>query len=250
MQQVVTCSESELESALRLSKDVIKQEYGLDRESRLWIYRSMYPARMVEAMQVDFPGVLYALGREAFEELVMDYVEEHPSTSWTLNQLGHQFPAFLASHKSLRGRGFVSELAELELTLAKVFEEPEAPALQSERLQSLSADDWEYLLLKPRPTSKLLHFRYPVSSYLFRVDQGHEPRRPRRETQRILIMRRSYQMNRVVLSGAGHFLLQQLFAGRSLGQAIERLMRRHPEVEAPDLQRWFGQWGEWGIFLS
>lgn len=30
---------------------------------------------MVESLQIDFPGVAYTLGAEAFKELVMSYVE-------------------------------------------------------------------------------------------------------------------------------------------------------------------------------
>ena len=250
MQQVVTCPQSELKEVMKASSAIIKQEYGLDRESRLWIYRSMYPSRMVEALQVDFPGVLYALGEESFAELVMRYVDEHPSSSWTLNHLGYEFPDFVRADKNLRHRVFLSDLAHLELALAQVFEEPEVAALHPERLQSLSAEDWENLVLKPRPTSRLMRFAYPVSTFLLQADSGHEPARPGREAQRILIMRRSYHMNRVPLSAPAFSLLQDLLAGRKLGQAIQRLMGRHPEIGAEELQRWFKQWGDWGIFRS
>lgn len=249
LQRVVTCAPEQLEEATANTGDFIKEGYGLDPESRLWIYRGMFPIRMVESLQIDFPGVAYSVGAEAFEELVMSYVQEHPSSSWTLNHLGLHFPAFIAD-SALRGRTFLQQLATLELNLAQVFDEPEVPALQAETLQSLPPDQWDALVLRPRPTSRLLKFDYPVSHYLFQVDNDLEPARPARSPQRVLIMRKGFQMNRVVLPESGFFLLKDLFAGRKLSRAIERVVRKYPSVGAPELQNWFGSWGEWGIFQA
>lgn len=249
LQQVVTCPPDRLEEAMANTGDFIKEGYGLDPESRLWIYRGMFPLRMVESLQIDFPGVAYTLGPEAFEALVMSYVEEHPSSSWTLNHLGLHFPAYIA-RSSLRGRTFLHQLAVLELNLAQVFDEPEVPALNPEALQSLAPEGWDELVLQPRPTSRLLKFDYPVSHYLHQVDNELEPRRPVRHPQRILIMRQGYQMNRVVLPEAGFHLLRDLFSGKKLAPAVERVVRKFPAVGAPELQRWFHQWGDWGIFRA
>ena len=249
LQNVVTCVPGQLDQAMSDTQEFIKEGYGLDPESRLWIYRGMFPIRMVESLQVDFPGVAYALGSEAFEELVMNYVAEHPSSSWTLNHLGQHFPAYLSQLKS-RQRIFLHDLAVLEWNLAQVFDEPEVPALTPDRLQTLSPDQWEELVLKPRPTSRLLKFAYPVSHYLHQVDNELTPRRPNKATQRVLILRKGYQMNRVILPEGGYFILKQLFAGKKLAKAINQLVTRYPEVGPTDLQRWFHQWGDWGIFQA
>jgi hypothetical protein len=229
--------------------EYIKQGYGLDPESRLWIYRGMFPMRMVESMQLDYPGVAYALGEETFEEFVLSYVQEHPSSSWTLNHLGQHFPGFIAK-SNFRYRTFLHELATLELNLAQIFDEPEVPWLTPEALQALAPEAWEDLVLRPRPTSRLFKFSYPVSHFLFQVDGGQEPDRPRKSPQRVLMMRKGYQLNRVVLPEAAYFILKDLFSGRKLAQAIDRLVRKYPEVGASDLQRWFAQWGDWGIFQA
>lgn len=249
LQTVVTCVPSRVEDAMSRTPEYIKQGYGLDPESRLWIYRGMFPMRMVESMQLDYPGVAYALGEETFEEFVLSYVEEHPSSSWTLNHLGLHFPTFIAK-SNFRYRTFLHDLATLELNLAQVFDEPEVAALTPEALQALRPEDWEDLVLRPRPTSRLFKFSYPVSHFLFQVDNGHEPDRPAKSSQRVLIMRKGYQMNRVVLPEAGYFILKDLFSGKKLAQAIGRLVRKYPEVGAAELQRWFAQWGDWGIFQA
>ncbi|MFN8608286.1 MAG: DNA-binding domain-containing protein [Vulcanimicrobiota bacterium] len=249
LQNVVTCVPGQLAGALERTPNYIKQGYGLDAESRLWIYRAMFPMRMVESMQVDFPGVAYALGPDVFHDFVMSYVEEHPSSSWTLNHLGSNFAGYIGK-SNFRYRTFLHDLATLEWNLAQVFDEPELPWLQSEALQSLAPEDWEDLVLKPRPTSRLLKFSYPVSHFLFQVDNGLEPPRPVKNPQRVLIMRKGYQMNRVVLPEAGYFVLKDLFSGKKLAQAIERLVQKYPAVGADDLQRWFAQWGDWGVFQA
>src|ERR1700693_5648101 len=55
---------------------------------RAGIYRDMYLARLVEALETDYPGLLHYLGKNAFEELGARYVAEFPSRSYTLNRLG------------------------------------------------------------------------------------------------------------------------------------------------------------------
>src|ERR1700682_478706 len=59
---------------------------------RVGIYRGMYLARLVEALESDYPGVRHFLGEEGFYDLASRYVDAHPSRSYTLNRLGDHLP--------------------------------------------------------------------------------------------------------------------------------------------------------------
>lgn len=220
----------------------IRSDFGLDPVSRLEIYRWNYPARMTEALQADYPGLLYALGPELFADLTARYVARHPSTSWTLSRLGRYLPAFLTADKSLRFRTFLSELARLEWALAEVFEASEVPTLGC---QDLSVG--KGLRFHLRPTTRLLRLAYPVSEFLRQVDSGLSPVRPAKASENVLIYRKDFWMNRVVISRPAHDLLQSLARGVALGPALKR---RLAYLEPGLVQEWFAQWAEWQIFSS
>ena len=68
--------------------DVILPSRTLAPAQRLAIYHGMYLLRMEEAMASDYPALKHFLGDEGFFDLVRDYVQVHPSRSFSLNPLG------------------------------------------------------------------------------------------------------------------------------------------------------------------
>ena len=61
---------------------------------RLEIYNRQYWFRLISAVSEDFPTLNALLGQERFESLILAYLAENPSTSWTLRDLGGSFPRF------------------------------------------------------------------------------------------------------------------------------------------------------------
>lgn len=218
----------------------VRGDYGLPAAERVHLYRSMYPMRMVEALQTDYPGVAWAQGPERFEQLVWEYIQVHPSRSWTLNRLGDAFPDFI-QRTARRPRLFLAELATLERELCRVFEAEEV-----EPFQATHGGFPERLV--PRPTSGLLAFRYPVSSYLQQVDAGERPARPLKDRQFVLVFRRQFQMGRRHLSRPAWQLLSWLWQGLPLEVALERCARRFPDLLPETLQQWFEEWARWQVF--
>ncbi len=79
-------------------REVIRPSERLTASERVGVYHGMYLMRMEEALETDYPLVHRHLGDEAFSEFVRAYVQDHPSTSYTLNRLGDQVPRFFADH--------------------------------------------------------------------------------------------------------------------------------------------------------
>ena len=65
---------------------------------RLEIYNRQYWFRVIAAVSEDFPALAAVLGREKFDRLVLAYLKENPSTSFSLRNLGARLPAWLASY--------------------------------------------------------------------------------------------------------------------------------------------------------
>ncbi|MGH9889387.1 MAG: HvfC/BufC family peptide modification chaperone, partial [bacterium] len=123
--------------------DVILPTDALSSVERMGIYQGMYLMRMEEALLSDYPTLQHLLGPRRFFALVRDYVQVHPSVTYTLNRLGDHFPEFVgAVHAGLRRRGFCHDLARLELAIAQVFDEEEAPALSAEAIAAVPEAAW------------------------------------------------------------------------------------------------------------
>jgi hypothetical protein len=232
--------------------EVILPSRTLTPVERVGIYHSMYLLRMVEALQSDYPGLQHFLGDDAFRGLVRDYVQRHPSKSFTLNRLGDHLPEYLRTAPGVRRREFCHELARLELAISEVFDGPETPPLSEADIAAVPADAWEAARLVPVAAFRLLAFRYPVNAYLTSVreeDHDHPPAR-RRDTW-VVVYRRGYSVNRLDLAGPAHGLLADLAAGARLGDAVAAALRRGGHHASADhLFAWFRSWVSSGLFQA
>jgi hypothetical protein len=112
----------------------------LQPAERLAIYADMYLARLVAALDADFPMLARMVGCEDFHGLVADYVRMHPSEDPDLGQLGRHLAAFLRTHPILRRRADLADLAELEWLRSQVFCEAPREPLTWPSLLALGAD--------------------------------------------------------------------------------------------------------------
>jgi len=107
-------------------------------DERVAVYAFMYRARLAEALESQFPRLAKLLGAETFSELCDAYVEDHPSTHWSLRFLGARFADWLGHRFS---DGILAGLAALEWARDDVFDTADEP--------TLSVDD-----LRCRPTER------------------------------------------------------------------------------------------------
>jgi hypothetical protein len=233
--------------------DVILPSRTLTPAERLDIYHGMYLFRMEEALASDYPALKHFLGDEGFFDLVRDYVQVHPSRSFSLNPLGRHLPEFVKTATGLKRPDFCHELARLELAVALAFDGPETPRLGEAAIAAVPPEAWETARLKPVDTFHLLSFRYPVNDYLQTVlDDNHDHPKARLKDQWIAVYRRDYVVYRLDMTRAAHDLLAALASGTPLGEAIGKALKaggkRAPSEH--ELFRWFRQWVSVGVFQS
>jgi hypothetical protein len=232
--------------------EVIRPSRTLSAAERLDIYHGMYPLRMYDALEYDYPGLAHFLGVESFREFVREYVLAYPSRSYTLNRLGDHVPEFLKSARVPK-REFCHDLARLELAVTQVFDAPETPALGPERIDAVPAEAWEGARLHTIAAFRLCAFRYPVNDYLQSLrDERHRHPPVRLKNTWVAIYRRDYGVYRLDLSRPAHDLLADLAAGMTLGGAVQAALRRpsRPQVDPNLLFRWFREWVSSGVFRS
>lgn len=232
--------------------DVILPTDALTPTERVGIYHSMYLLRMHDALANDYEALKHFLGDHDFFQLVSDYVQVHPSRSYSLNRLGDHLPAFVATAPGLKRRAFCHDLARLECAMAQVFDAEELPALSQERIAAVPPDAWEGARLRTIPAFRLLSFRYPVNAYLQTVrEDDHDHPKARLKSEWVAIYRRDFGVWRHALPREGHDLLAELASGATLGAAVASAMtrgRRAPSAET--LFGWFREWVSGGVFAG
>ncbi len=233
-----------------LLETTVVASWSLDPVERLEIYHGMYLLRLEEALQTDYPALAWHLGEEGFELLVRDYVQVHPSRSYTLNRLGDHLPEYLAGSGRPEAP-FLADLARLELAITRVFDGEESPVLSMETLQGVPPGQWEHLRLVPIGAFEMLSLRHDVIPHLKAFHGERIPPRPRRRATWIAVFRRDLAVRHMELTRPQATLLAALAEGQPLGDALAdalagiRSARRQQAVF-----RWFRDWVSEGIFSS
>ncbi len=248
----------------RTLEDVLLPSAQMTARERLDVYGSSYFLRLRDVMKVDFAGVAHALGADAFDDLMREFVTRHPSTSFNLNDYGAAVPGFLARRSRVRAvvrrRPFLVELATLERAVEEVFHAPQAPAVAVEKLQAIPPDRWSDAVFAPIPALRLFAFDFPVNGYLQAVIDQTAPSIPARMATWIVVYRKNWKSWRARLSREQFLLLRSLVHGKPLGAAIAAVVRtasrgaskaaREPKAEAlfGQLGAWFREWTAEGMF--
>jgi hypothetical protein len=256
--QVIAVAPEEVEKVVTRSKALTALE-------RLDIYNRAYFSRLVDCLHEEFPTLRHALGEETFDEFAIDYLEKYPSRSYTLNQLGTNFPRYLAQSRPEQGKGkksraswpdFLIDLATLELTYNEVFDGPGVEGqrlLDVDQLQAIALERWPEVRLIPVCCLRLLVLRYPVHKYLKAVRQEKDPAFPKPRSTLLAVTRRRYVIRRYELTRRQYVLLEALLAGQPVSEAIRRAAEAAgPKVDTlvGRLHDWFRAWTAEGFFQT
>ena len=245
------------------AETVVTRSRALTALDRLAIYSYAYYARLLECIREEFPVLKHALGEEVFDAFAVGYLQQYPSRSYTLFQLGANFPRYLAETRPEVGEDdglpadwpdFLIDLATLELTFNEVFDGPGVEGedlLDADRLRAVSPERLLEARLVGVPCLRLLALRYPVHKYFTAVRRHEDPNPPGPAETYLAVTRRRYVVRHYELSPPAYQLLHALLVGESLGQAIKRAV----DSAAPDLDRlpanlwtWFHDWAAEGFF--
>ena len=248
--------------------DVITASQHQTSRERLNVYSQAYVARLVDCLREEFATLCKFLEHDVFDSLAVAYLQAHPSQSYTLANLGAEFPRFLqasaesegselnaAFESGFEGALFLIDLASLERMYAEVFDGPGLeglPSLSVEHLQQIDPAAWPFARFEPAPCLRLVEFAYPVHEFITACRRGAEPPVPEPRQTFLAVTRRQYVVRRVPLTPTQYALLSQLIAGQQLGDALEHVAASCPDVDAfvRGIQQWFQDWTAAQFFTS
>ena len=253
-------------SIAQMAETYIKPNDQLSSFDRLEIYNRQYWFRVIGAVAEDFSALQTVLGSKRFDALVLAYLKENPSASFTLRNLGAKLPAFLETHPELSSRRhqLALDVANLEWAYVEAYDSAALPPLNESDFAYLTAES--RLVLQPHV--QLLALRYPVDELVLAVHQANPSadilsnavaeRRQRTRTT-LPVMRRSATLLAVHrfedsvyyrrIDREEYLLLSALQQRHSLSQAIEAAFtttKLTEEDQADRIRQYFSHAAELG----
>ncbi len=155
------------QASLETVASYIKPSSLLTSLERLEIYNRQYWFRVIAAIAEDFPALNVVLGQERFDSLVLAYLRENPSTSFSLRNMGARLPAWLASYPELAGaqHALAVDVARLEWAYIEAFDGASLAPLGAGDFAGLGADS----TLRLQPHLQLLDLQYAADEVVLAV---------------------------------------------------------------------------------
>jgi len=135
---------------------------SVGNEVRLWLYANGYYARLVEALENDYPTLAVLLGEEAFVALCHEYARACPSTYFTLRFFGQHLSRFLRQHAVYKSQLSTIELAEFEWAFIEAFDAADAQLVTEHDIASIPQEAWLALKMTLLPSIQRVKHTYNV----------------------------------------------------------------------------------------
>jgi hypothetical protein len=250
--------------------DFIKPNDRLSSFERIEIYNKQYWFRLLDNLYDDFPGLRAVLGESRFHRMSIAYLDKHPSTSFTLRDLGQHLPKFLAKNTEWMAprRELARDVIALEWAHIVAFDGDELPTLGIDEL--LDGANPATLRLRFQPHLTFLACDFPVDDFVIAIKRREEPRgeasnavsekRPRARAQKVkwprpaktflAVHRQDNSVWYKRLEPEAYRICHALAQGLTLEEAIRRALgrRKVDETFGGKLQAWFAQWASFGWF--
>lgn len=221
---------------------IVKSSARLDASRHLDIYRQSYIARLRECMKNQFSALAFALGEDLFRMFTDEYLHSYPSQSYTLNDLGERFPAFLAATRPDADAAekedwpdFMIELASFEFDLSLLFD----AHITDDAVAADAETPEEQLVVSP--TIRLFHHRFPICRYYLDFSNGAEPELPWQEESYCIANRKDYRLGLLSLQPAQFHLLSMMQQGETVASARARLVKEM-RYDAVLLEQYWPEW--------
>lgn len=163
----------------------------------LAIYQRGYILRLTKCLAEQFPALCAALGEELFNRFARRYLNLCPSKSYTLYELGSQFPEFLQQdrpdkdlppQKQENWIDFMVDLARYERLHFSLFD---APGHEGNAWPAIDTPDEQ---LTVQPCFALAEYQFPVAWYYHAVKENPQVNLPPKQPSYIALARTNYQV--------------------------------------------------------
>jgi len=195
---------------------------GLSADQRLRIYRNNAVVGFEKAMQATFPALVRLGGIDWFNQMAQAYQRVNPSRSGDLNDVGGDFPAFLADHLSGGEYEYFSDVALLEWSYQQCLCEFPVSPKNFDQLGQHLQEDLSQLRFQVAAPTRAIQSNYPLFEIWNQNRSEREQIAPidlRRGTSRVLVIRRTDHVEVREVSAPVFTLLRAFAAGSTVLEA-------------------------------
>ena len=259
------------QSTQKIAEEIVKPNDRLTSVERLEIYNRVYWFRLLSSLADDFPGLRAVIGQEKFDQVLLGYLTELPSTSFTLRDLGSRLETWLRAHPEFiaGNERMALDMVRLEWADIEAYDAAEFPVLTQSELAGLGEDPIFHL----QPYIQLLDLAYPVDELLLKVRETEEPQTdissnvvmmdtsdakqhkrhplPKAKKVYLAIHRQEFSVYFKRMKPEAFALARALQQGQPLSQAIESSVDRTGkklELIMEQLHDLFANWSQLGWF--
>jgi hypothetical protein len=258
-------------STRRIAEEIVKPNDRLTSVERLEIYNRVYWFRLLSSLADDFPGLRAVIGQEKFDQILLGYLTEMPSVSFTLRDLGSRLEPWLRAHPEFiaGNERMALDMVRLEWADIEAYDTAEFPMLTQNELANLGEDPIFHL----QPYIQLLELAYPVDELLLKVRDSEEPESdissnvvmmdssdakphkkfplPKAKKVYLAVHRQEFSVYFKRLKPEAFALARAMQQGQPLSQAIESSVNwsgKKLERVMEQLHDWFANWSQLGWF--
>lgn len=212
-----------------------------DVERRWAIYSSGFVARLVEALENDYPAVRRILGEGPFGSLTARYVRRFPPRSFDIGRTGDRLATFLEEDPLSAELPFLPDLARYEWALAEAFVAADSEPLAWSDLAALGPEAVADATFRLRPGTTLVRSSWPLVDLWGAQDLADEdvsiPLAPAPST--VLVHRAGLEVRRRLVGEADARFLEAAAGGLGLSDLLHGASG---EAEAAALVERFRVW--------
>ena len=248
---------------------LVKPNDRLSAFERLEIYNRQYWFRLLSSLADDFPGLRAVLGWARFSRMARAYLDQCPSNTFTLRNLGARLEPWLRDQPALsRPRTALAlDMARLEWAHIEAFDLADRPC-QPAALAAVGEDT----RLALQPHLRLVEAHYPVDELLLAVRREERAEAPAGERGsavrlgrmasriaalpprpvHLAVHRHGLSVYYKRLDPEAYRILAAIQSGAPLGAALEAGLAGSPIPEADRpayLHRAFHEWAGFGWFI-
>ena len=152
------------------------------------IYANAYRARLTDALRDNYPILFLSLGDEAFQELALAYISEHPSKRRSIRWFGDRLADFMQQRPDGLTHPALVDLASMDWALRGVFDAADQPLLRVEELATLPPEDWPGKRFQLRATVTMVELSWNVESIWQALSEDEEAQTlPPQESKHLLL---------------------------------------------------------------
>lgn len=211
--------------------DVVSDEGSASVHARLNVYSSGYMARLLDCMYADYAISKKFMGDELFDSFAKAYLMYHPSTSFTLYDLGKAFPDFLDKTKPQPQEGINNSHFDIPATLARVERARQvamrAPGIENDAVDTSQVDIQDMLFgtlnISVPECLQLLELNFPMKQFFQAVYREEEYELPSPQKSYMAISRKNYHLVLEEITETQYLLLTECRKHTNLYDSISRL---------------------------